>query len=601
MKTRIGYGIIIGVFFAMMGLLSCNRDDEAIPAFRVRAYVSDEIWWNEATLRGEIAYNEEVVPETCGFIYGTDRSAVLDRNAESVLCPGSDFEAVLTGLSPETVYYAAAFADQGSSRYYSPVVSFCTTRDFTLTVELATTPVEEAIIDRATLVAQVIDDGGVSICEKGAVYWKTSEAESEGTEVIYEVSPSEAPEPGELFRVEITGLEPDISYQARVWAGNGRDRIYTETVEIVTSEQVSPIVETRKYRYDDYFESVPGTDETNIGSDYVYLRGTVTSMGGAERLGAYGFRWGTTPDNLENEVPASDLDAVSGAFSVRIGDLASGTILWYAAYAANDAGMDVADVVSVATPAQTRSWKKDQDGFTTVEDPGTILLYWELDPIEVAGVCYVFLDRNLGARERVSDINATLYDGTNETQTQTPGMFDEVGDYYVFGNPCPILTIDAVFSTNQLNIEGIDPTVVTIADNIDSDGNWSVGQPCPTGYRIPTADEWRKIISKYGSYTDLTEQFTVVKTALRVSGTSFLRPPYKQNPTYQFPTNYNQYSTFLWSSTSNGTSDIGSFFHIGYATNYNTPSAISMDGFSNASVVGAAFPIRCVRIESANQ
>lgn len=600
MKKEIGYGIILGLLLAVTGLVSCNREDESDPAFRVRAYVSDEIWWDEATLRGEIAYNETVEARNCGFIYGTDRVSVLDHSAASVLCTGDRFEAVLTGLTPETVYYAAAFADSGSERFYSPVISFCTTRDFTLVIESAENPVEEAIVDRATLVATVVDDGGVSICEKGAVYWKASGSEADGEEIACEVSPSEAPEPGDSFRIELSGLEPDIPYQARIWAGNGRDRVYTDVIGFTTSEQVSPGVAIRKYRYDEYFVQIPGTSETNLGADYVYLRGTVTSMGGAESLDAYGFRWGTTPDNLTNDVPASDLDPAAGTFSVRIGDLAPGTVLWYAAYAVNQAGETQTKPVSVATPARTGAWKKAADGFTTIEDPGTELLYWELDPIEVEGVRYLFLDRNLGAKEAVEDVNATLYDGTNETQAQTPGMFDAVGDYYVFGNPRPILTTDAVSSTNQLNIEGIDPSVVAVASNLDSEGNWTLGQPCPQGYRLPTFDEWKQIIAQYGSYTDLSEQFAAVKTALRASGTSFLRPPYKQNPTYQFPTNYNQYSTFLWSSASNGASDIGSFFHIGYATNYNTPSAISMDGFGNASVVGAAMPVRCLRTESVN-
>ncbi len=687
----------------MMMLGACSEKDQADPELRVRTLVTSEVSWSQAMVKGEILYNDQVNASAMGFVYGEKLEDVLSRQAAQTLCQGDEFSSLLTELSTETVYYVSAFAEVGSTRYYGPVATFVTTKEYGLSVT-SDSPAYSSVMARSVqLDGVIVDDHGRRISYTGAKFWKADQSEDQATEIELPVSPTTAPTNGGKFSAGLTGLVSGTAYKARLWARNGPERAYTELIEFSTLatslpqvttgtlddatlkqttakitgnvavsdgnddlteygvyfylvaddgatpnanwikvsatpvggtfdatvtgltkntdyiaraygenekglalgakvsfqtlDLIAPTAVSTKLLYADYDATVTGTSDTKLGPDYVYLYGQVTSNGGGV-VSAYGIKWGTVRTNLTNDVPASNIDA-NGKFWIKVGSQAAGTIIWYSAYATNEAGTGAATAISVAIPAQKEQWiKSAPGGTTTVANAGVMLSYRELDQIEVAtGEFYVFLDRNLGATGVVSNVNASLYNGVSpDPVAQSAGMFNTIGDYYVFGNPKPSLTIDATGSPTALDIKGVDITVTNVAGNI-SGGEWTLNQPCPAGYHIPTAVEWGKIIAKYNAIADKPTRYSTAKGALKVSGTSFLRPPYGSTPTYQFPINYNQYSTFLLGSSQNGAVDIGTYMHIGYSTGSNTPDAIALNGFNNANVAKAAMPVRCMRVE----
>lgn len=593
---KIIFSCLSAVVFLMAG---CTKEDGQSPDMRVTTLVTSEVYSDRATVQGKLAFNKNVTPEAIGFVYGTDYQLVRLGEAEVAVVAGEQFEALITGLQAETPHYVVAFADINSSRHYGQVVSFSTTKHYDLSIAQAASPVNNITSSSAELSGTIVDDSDVRIGYKGVSYWPAAGDESAAELITVNLSPANAPANGQDFMVPVTGLKSGTDYKARVWARNGSEPVYSDIIEFATLPSVLAEVLTIRLRYDQYNLIASGT-ETNLGADYVYLRGKIGSDGGAA-ISGYGIKWGSAPNALTNDVAGANVDPVSGEFMVKV-NVAPGTIVWYAAYAINEVGTADATAISVATPSQKHQWKQETVA-TTVPNTGVMLSYWDLDPIDVgSGELYIFADRNLGAIKVVTDINATLYNGvTIDLQSQTAGMFDTVGDYYVFGNPTPAMTIDATTSTSVKDIQGVDQSILSVASNIDTDGNWTINQPCPVGYHIPTAAEWGKIIAKYQAAGNVASQFAAIKSALKVSGTSFIRPPYAGNPTPQFPVNYNQYSTFLFSASQQGvTSNIGSYMHVGYLTNNNTPSEIMMNGFSNANVAKVGIPVRCMRVEQVN-
>ena len=586
MKRNIAFAIFCA---ASVFLTSCNREDSLVPDFRVRAYVTEEVYWDAAVLRGEIAFNENAEISGCGFLCSADRNEVLDRSAVRTMCDGEDFVTTISGLEPETVYYAAAYADCGNGVQYSSIVNFKTTKNGSLTIVSASVPVQGAIKDKAVLKARIVEDNGVRISEMGVEYWPSASGEEAAEEVRIEVSPSEAPESGDEFSIELTGLAESVPYSARLWAYNGRERSYTDLINFATAEYTIAELVTIRCPYSEYENIVDGTSDPFIGSGHIYMTGEITSFGGTESLQECGFEWGLSPDNLDNKSKV-DPPASAGRFYAKA-EPGEGAIIWYRAYAVNEAGTAYGTIRSAATPVMKEQWKKDADGVTTVPNSGVMLNYMELDPIEAGSTRYIFLDRNLGATEPVSDINASLTGGS----TSFAGIFGSTGDYYIFGNPVPALTIDAE-SASFDPVSSVDRSIVLDPSNIE-DGNWTLNQPCPDGYRLPSSDDWNAIISKYSGISNKEEKYTAIKTALNAAGTSFLR---LTKGKYQIPTNYNQYSTYLWSSDMKDEAEaIGSYFIIEYSELGNIGEGdLGMDRFGNANVAGTGIPVRCMRTET---
>lgn len=160
-----------------------------------------------------------------GICWSTDpQPSLTDAHTNDGAGVGS-FTGLMSGLTPNTTYYARAYATNSLGTAYGAVVSF-TTNDVTAVAELPTvitSPVTNLIQNSATCGGMVTADGGAPVTERG-VCWSTN-----GNPSVTGSHSSDGSGLGE-FTSNIAGLTVNTTYYVRAYATNSAGTAYGETL-----------------------------------------------------------------------------------------------------------------------------------------------------------------------------------------------------------------------------------------------------------------------------------------------------------------------------------------------------------------------------------
>lgn len=138
-----------------------------------------------------------------------------------------DIEAYLTDLSPETEYFARAFATNSVGTAYGDVVSF-TTPSIVSVPTVITHEVTSIMHNRATAGGNVTESGGAPVTERGVVY----SVHPNPTTLDSLIKSRRGL--GEYIAL-ITNLEPETTYYVKAYAINSAGTAYGEEVEFTTA------------------------------------------------------------------------------------------------------------------------------------------------------------------------------------------------------------------------------------------------------------------------------------------------------------------------------------------------------------------------------
>ena len=185
-------------------------------------------------------------------------------------------------------------------------------KDPTLPV-LKTEPVTEITINSVRISADITDDGGADVTERGFC-WGTASNPT----ILDEIVPA-GKGTGE-FAGNIEGLEPNTLYYARAYAENSVGIAYGNEIAFVTST-AAPAVTT--------------TQVSGITASTAVCGGTVTYDGGGSVTGT-GVCWSTTPEPDLSDFFTSEVTG-SASFSSQLTNLAPTTTYYVRAYVKNSA------------------------------------------------------------------------------------------------------------------------------------------------------------------------------------------------------------------------------------------------------------------------
>ena len=343
------------------------------------------------------------------------------------------------------------------------------------------------------------DNGGDPDCRFGLRYG-TSASQLDTEAVCSE------PDAEGYFTASVTSLAPDTEYWFAAYAVNAK----SETVGTPTRQRTltvsKPSVVNAAMR--EGFEIL----------DYLVLKGQIASTGGVD-ISEYGFYYGEGA--ATNKVQASDVDA-EGNFSVTLDASLVQPLTEYvfAAYAVNEQGEGRAAETTVRTGLVDRRSTQTQyllDAKMQPDASGRQLVYFTLPSfeIEVNGerMLITFLDRNLGATELPTDA-ATL-------------NFAAAGSYFQWGTnsiqaSSQLAALRKEQGTNGKGTwNGYGKMSCYTGSLVDGDtwsgliaqGTANVIDPCPEGYRLPTAAEWNAVCAAK-SITGLQSMFEQLNFSL---------------------------------------------------------------------------------------
>jgi hypothetical protein len=338
-----------------------------------------------------------------------------------------------------------------------------------------TTTAYVVTLNSATIGVNITSDGGSEITSRGVV-WSTTQNPT--------IALSTKTSDGngiEEFYSEIIDLMPSTIYYVRAYATNSIGTAYGNEISITTGAIQLPFLSA--------------TQIFNITSTTASSAGEIISNGGGNIL-EKGVVWSTS----QNPTIALNTKIINGSgmepFQCNISGLLISTTYYVRAYATNSAGTAYGNEISFTT---------------TLADYPLGTVHCISQPTEIVNVTNpitgrTWMDRNLGAqRVAVSPTDALAY-----------------GDLYQWGRRADghqcrgsatttvLSSVDQPAHGSFIKISNQSPYDWRVPQNNNLwQGVNGINNPCPIGYRLPTAIELEEESNSWnGSFTTLKFTFT---------------------------------------------------------------------------------------------
>lgn len=571
---------ILGLIVLPIFLAACSGENEELYGETdIRVLTSPQavsITDHSAVISASIVGGVSTVTER-GVYYSTSSGITADSDTPkttSASVSGTSFMTSIQNLQASTTYYARAYVVGRGGITLGNEISFTTGEPGTIALPaLAAVSVEDINPTWAIASSEVIDGDGSGLGERG-ICCSTSE-----NPTIDDMKFADTESGLGKFSVRMEGLTDQTTYYVRAYAINSEGVGYSEQTSFVARF----IPKVPKMIFVD--EKVSEIDLTT-GSITIQI----TDNGG-ETPSEYGVYYGKTPDNITTKFieTTNSLDA-EGRVKITVTGLEENNTYYLQAYAVNNSGIGYSE--------QTVS-------FHTAIDGGNGLKYYILDPIlakiGTTSVELEFLDRNLGATRVAQSLDDKEAYGWMFQWGRRADGHQEVnwGDKPTFvlgvsdNSEAPVdrntqdntpfykkggATVDWVLNPNQATADDYSLNYYWAAKT--EDPNYATGgtnNPCPRGFKIPTALEWTAITQQCNNAGDIYD-------LIKAPGTGYV----KSDGTFAATGS----SVYVWASdsgTGQGVTTNKDEKYAGYAM-FTTGKAV------RAMDKAAAMPVRCIKI-----
>jgi len=270
---------------------------------------------------------------TRGICWSTERNfnpdtVTLNKTAQTGYFKGS-FNADLTGLTPNTIYYVKAYVVNSVGTAYGEEMSFRTPTLASLTTAYATANGPT----KASSGGHITDDGGAEVTDRGVV-WSTVASFVPDTVSVNRMSNGGG---SGSFVSKLTGLKGSTTYYIRAFAKNIAGTAYGNLLSFITDPPTLPTVTTRDAWNINGLTAVTGGIITDDGGEAVTTRGVVWST-----------RSGFNPDTVSSGKTVH-VGSGNGSFSTTMTGLNRGTTYYVRAYAINSVGIAYGDEITFIT------------------------------------------------------------------------------------------------------------------------------------------------------------------------------------------------------------------------------------------------------------
>jgi uncharacterized protein (TIGR02145 family) len=449
------YRLAFFVIF-LTSLIACKTEEPQNPPTVITKVASD-VTIKNATLNGEVTEEGFSATTDRGFVFSEKNTSpsVGDSKAQSGYGKGI-YSVVLDKLTANTKYYFKAYATNTKGTSYGEVQSF-TTADYKLPTVVTDVP-KNITYTTAELGGTVTDEGGGAVSESGFVVG--TNVSPTVADLKFSVTKGKT-----TIALIVSKLNVNTKYFFRSYAINEKGIAYGNEQSFTTLDYSLATISI----------DVP----RNITTSTVEIFGTISNEGGGN-ISERGFclSLNSKPTINDNKFPVNSKGA--GTFSLIVAGLKDNTKYFIRSYAINEKGI---------------SYSNEQS-FTTL-----ITIIFPRDNttkvVEVKSrTGRIWMDRNLGASQVA----------TSSTDEKA------FGDLYQWGrsadghqlrtssNSTTASSIDQPTNNNFITWNNRLPVDWRVPQNSNLwQGLNGINNPCPSGYRLPTQNEWSAEIGTWTS------------------------------------------------------------------------------------------------------
>ncbi|MDE5419411.1 SusF/SusE family outer membrane protein [Labilibaculum sp. DW002] len=269
-----------------------------------------------AQIAVNVPYDGKAEVTSKGVCWNTELTPTIENDTTLNGKGIGEFTADLTGLLPNTMYYARAYAVNSVGIAYSSEVSFTTTIGVPV---LTTDSVRDITKTEANVYGNVIVTGGVDITERGFVYSMTENPTTADTKIVDAANTT-----GEMTAA-LSGLASGKAYHVRAFATNSEGTAYGDNINFSTLSDITTWYVPGGY----VAASYPGTTFADWSpADSPYVMNTVdnpTTLEGFVYMATANNEWkfASQPNwdgpNYGEGANAGELDASGGNFQSPAG------------------------------------------------------------------------------------------------------------------------------------------------------------------------------------------------------------------------------------------------------------------------------------------
>ena len=278
------------------------------------------IGYNRATVRGMIADIGSSKITRYGFCWAEQANPTVDMGSVNLgdCTEPKSFEAIITGLQPNTTYHLRAYAENSVGMAYSGNEITFTTHDTPVLASVSTGEVSNVSDVSATVGGSISNLGNVEKLTAYGHVWSTSASQAV-------VGMGESTNYGALseirtFNSVLSDLKEKTTYYVRAYATNEMGTAYGDIVEFTTAKTPVKDVTSGLYAYYTFEDNTKNTVEGGYNATAVNAPSYVESVNGTKAIKF------NTMDNSYITVPEPMIDGGTFTVSFWVKGLSDGHI-----------------------------------------------------------------------------------------------------------------------------------------------------------------------------------------------------------------------------------------------------------------------------------
>lgn len=250
-----------------------------------------------------VSTQNTMIPKMCYWVNGNIRGS---------------YSLNINNLNPGSTYYVRAYANNVAGEGSSTLVQTFTTLPATSPTVVATNS-SDVLFTTASMFGNVTDDGGLPVLEQGFYISDISTPNLSSTKVMASSSGTAS------FSVNVSGLQSGKTYYYRAYARNSiNTSLSANTLFFNTQAAKAPVLNT--------------TQESNVLANSFNTGGDILNDGGVP-ITLRGVVWSSTPNTNINTGVVVNSGSGSSVFTTQLTSLPSNTLIYFKAFARNEAGL----------------------------------------------------------------------------------------------------------------------------------------------------------------------------------------------------------------------------------------------------------------------